>query len=781
MIASLIRRVFHIKEMIFVFSLTALACLPLALRDLVRDAGVSLLMPLTLLGAILAWAFANWNVRRSIAVYSLAVLGPLALAVRIGQIEVSLFEFMRQLLRLVPAFLDKVLHGSPFDPSVFLSAKEALVLNAGTFLGRLSLWFTAFFRGIQIEDPVVRTFIWSLGLWLIAVWAGWQIFRNKGFMTGILPSTVVLAFVIDYTGEQRVILWLHLALLLFLFGLTNYNILQSRWKDLHIDYSDSTGIDTLALVGALTLGLVSVAFLVSTISIKDILDDYRKTHPGTNESQAQSLGLESVKDSFKVTGFGNGLPRSYLLSAGPEIYTQLAMTISTGDLPPMSRNAHPLVPRYYWRTLTYSIYTGSGWTNPPVSTEDVSADQILIKVSNPKDRLIRAQVTFPNNSTGRLYWTGTLVRANVPFRAAWDHKEDTASLLDNDMLAAVAPVTTYTVESILPGVTARQLRDSPSVYPDWVRKRFLVLPHSVPERVLALARDLTASKPNAYDRALAIQNYLREIPYTLDISTPPAGRDVADYFIFDLKKGYCDYYATSMAVLARAAGLPARLVVGYADGSYDLEKAQYVVTENYAHSWVEIYFAGIGWVEFEPTASEPVIYHEEQNDSTPSVAQSLPPQVSLPEKIFAGFERAFQNAWLLVILLFVSGLLWMGFDSLRLRGISPSRSIQLVYKRLRRLARPVSGYAARNQTAHAYAVSLNHQLSTIEPSNRLRSWLMASHAEINRLTELFSHSLFAPVPPTRAEAKDAIKTWSHLRWRLLLANMLKMKSKQVGT
>ena len=82
---------------------------------------------------------------------------------------------------------------------------------------------------------------------------------------------------------------------------------------------------------------------------------------------------------------------------------------------------------------------------------------------------------------------------------------------------------------------------------------------------------------------------------------------MADYFLFDLKQGYCDYYATSMVVLARAAGLPARLVVGYANGSYDHERAQYIVTENYAHSWVEIYFADIGWVEFEPTSSQPVI------------------------------------------------------------------------------------------------------------------------------------------------------------------------------
>jgi transglutaminase-like putative cysteine protease len=614
-----------------------------------------------------------------------------------------------------------------------------------------------------------------MALWLIAVWAGWQIYRNKRFMAGMFPSTVLLVFVLDYTGAEKAILWFHLALLLFLFGLTNYHNLQTRWNTSQTDYAESTSLDTLILVGAITLGLVSVSFLVSTFSIKDILDDFRERRAGSNESQAHSLGLESVKDNFTKTGLENGLPRSFLLSAGPELSTQLAMTISTGDLPRMPASAHPIVPRYYWRTLTYSIYTGAGWANPFVEAEDISADQFLIEESSPNYRIVHAQVTFPGNAGERLYWTGALVRADVPFKAAWIHKSKNGSLLDADMLAALAAVKLYRAESILLNISTQDLRDSPSVYPDWVRKQFLALPDSVPERVLALARDLTASEPNAYDRALAIQNYFREYPYTLDIAIPPAGRDVADYFLFDLQQGYCDYYATSMVVLARAAGLPARLVVGYVNGSYDSERAQYIVTENYAHSWVEIYFANIGWVEFEPTANQPVILYEEKNDLMTPAEEALPVEPSFNERFTSFFQGAFKNTWLVVIFVFACAVLWIGFDSLRLARIDPSRAIQLLYKRLRRLARPITGYASRNQTVHAYAFILIQRLSTFETSSRLQKWLMPSQREVNQLTELFSHSLFAPCPPTRAEANDAIKTWSRLRWRLALANALRIK------
>lgn len=71
--------------------------------------------------------------------------------------------------------------------------------------------------------------------------------------------------------------------------------------------------------------------------------------------------------------------------------------------------------------------------------------------------------------------------------------------------------------------------------------------------------------------------------------------------------GYCDYYGSAMVVLARSAGLPARIVVGYASGEYDASTVQYFIRMMDARTWAEIYFPEIGWVEFEPTASQPLI------------------------------------------------------------------------------------------------------------------------------------------------------------------------------
>ena len=772
MTQAILKRLFHIPEMIVLLSLIALACLPLALSNLVRDAGVSLLLPLTLLGALLAWALAKWRIRRLSSGIILLIAGPLALCVRIGQLSGSLFEIVRQTLGLFVAVIRWFLSESVLDLSPYLAAREELVQRTLAFSGRLSLWFTGLLHGIQIEDPVVRTLIWSLAVWLIAVWAGWQIYRNKRLLAGMLPSTVVLAFILDYTGKETEILWLHLGLLLFLCGLASYSNLLGRWESLRTDYADSTAIDTLAFAGALSIGLVALSFLSSTISVKDILEDLRDRNRPSNESQAESLGLESVRDDFRISGFDGGLPRLYLITSGPELSRQVAMTISTGDLPPMPESARPIVPRYYWRTLTYQTYTGSGWTNPSVISEDVPAENSLFEIPSSNYRVVDQAVTFPNDSGGRLYWTGILVRADVPFQAAWIRKSESDPLLDSDLLAALAEVEAYHAESLLLNIDANKLRESPSVYPEWVRKRFFALPDSVPERVRALARDLTASERTAYDRAIAIQNYLREFPYTLNVESPPAGREVADYFLFDLKQGYCDYYATSMVVLARAAGLPARLVVGYANGSYDTERAHYTVTENYAHSWVEIYFANIGWVEFEPTAGQaPILYAEAGGTDTP--AQALELTQPLNQRIAIFFQQ--MNLLIPSALLIGLILLWIVWDWLRVIRLAPSQAIQHLYKQLRRLARPVTGFASKNQTAHQYASALVWRLASLTARPGLQEWLSPSRSEIDQLTELYSRSLFAPVSPSRADARGAARVWSRLRWRLMLANLVALK------
>ena len=122
-------------------------------------------------------------------------------------------------------------------------------------------------------------------------------------------------------------------------------------------------------------------------------------------------------------------------------------------------------------------------------------------------------------------------------------------------------------------------------------------------QVKALADKVTAGLTDNYDRATAIESYLRS-NYRYTLTPPPpadAGTDQLQNFLFDSKQGYCEYFATAMGDMLRAEGIPARLVSGYGPGAYDSRLKQYVVRESDAHAWVEAYFPSYGWVPFEPT------------------------------------------------------------------------------------------------------------------------------------------------------------------------------------
>jgi len=760
---------FRVPRMILLLSLAALACLPVTLYNLVRDLNLGLLLPPTLAGMLLAWSLAHWRVHRISAGIALLFTGPLLISMHIGQLVGPLFELVRQTFEFAGPLTDWLRFGIPCDPSGFVQASSNLSRGVLALGSRLSLWTAGLWQGGRVDDPMVRALVWSLVLWWIAVWAGWQVFEHKRLLAGMIPSTILLALIVDYTGEKTWILWLHLCLLLFLYGLSSYHCLQQRWDLARVDYADSTGIDTLFIVGALTLSLVTVSSVASIISIRDILDHLREKRAQSTETRTDSLGLPPASQEPAVTG-SPGAADFYAVGPGPELSDRPVMTVSTGELPPMPASLQPFVRHYYWRSITYRTYTGRGWTNPPSFTEDISPDTWLIEPPYPGYRRIHQEVVFAAEISENLYWAGTLLRADAPFEAVWIRKSERDGLLESDLLAARTQVKANRLESVVPEVSERDLRNSPATYPEWVTDGFLTLPDSVPERVLSLGRRLSAPGNTPFDRAIAIQEYLRRFPYSLDVPGPPPRRDAVDYFLFELKRGYCDYYATAMVVLSRAAGLPARMVLGYASGVYDVEQARYFVTKKHAHAWVEIYFTGIGWIEFEPTANQPAIVYSEAGSSRLTGRSPALPGSSTTR--WAGiFSTLTKHAWLPGSVCLLLALAWITWDSWRLSRLGPERAIQLLYRRFCRLARPVGRPRAKHQTAHAYAGLLIESIAALPDSSFLQDWLSPARDDINRLTELYARSLFAPAAPTRLDAFTARKAWSRLWPRLLIAGM----------
>jgi transglutaminase-like putative cysteine protease len=161
----------------------------------------------------------------------------------------------------------------------------------------------------------------------------------------------------------------------------------------------------------------------------------------------------------------------------------------------------------------------------------------------------------------------------------------------------------YVVYSDIPDVfTPAQLQSAGTVYPPEIESVYRSeLPFGT-ERIRELTQKVIADAATPYDRARAIQEYLEQNYIYGDVERVPAGEDVASYFLFRTQQGVCDMFATAMVLMSREAGIPARLVTGFAAGQFNPERQEYLVTHKEAHAWAELYFPGYGWIPFDPQA-----------------------------------------------------------------------------------------------------------------------------------------------------------------------------------
>ncbi len=174
----------------------------------------------------------------------------------------------------------------------------------------------------------------------------------------------------------------------------------------------------------------------------------------------------------------------------------------------------------------------------------------------------------------------------------------------------------YTVTSRNLKPTAEVLRAADATaLPEPLRTRYAEMPVTS-ERVRALAESITRDAPTTYDKIRAIESWLGvNTEYSLDAPLSPKGVDVVDHFLFDSKLGWCEQVASSLVVLARSVGIPARLATGFVPGERDGLGGRFVVRENDAHAWTEVFFPGVGWQGFDPTASVPLAGEAPTNGS----------------------------------------------------------------------------------------------------------------------------------------------------------------------
>jgi hypothetical protein len=690
-----------------------------------------------------------------------------------------LLAFGGAVLSTLPDLFTAIRYKELIDISAIIETWKVVLDSSLALLTRIQSWMTDLEQGLKVNDSLIRNMIWVLTLWLCSAWMGWFA-RRRNAVLALLPSLTVLTMVTAYSEYKVESVWGLVITLLILMGVWNYRKHTQQWKKSRIDYSDSIRYDNSQAVLLVTIAIGTIAFMTPSVSWQDIRNAIREKR--ANQT-ADMLGLQKPKPISKPPNVQKpSLPREHLLTGGFANSEKMVMTIKTGEFPAVPDQTAITAPRYYWRSTVYDRYVGSGWITSGDIAQTVPAETPLIPGLLSGYRVVHMDVKMAE-AEGKLFWSGILFNVNVPVSVIWRVKPptdlfaDQTALLHSDMFAAISQATAYQADVYVPTTTTEQLRNAPDTYPTDIRDRYLVLPVSIPERVHSLARDITNGISNPYDKAKAIESYLRKnYPYDLKVPGPPEGGDVADYFLFDLKKGYCDYYASTMVVLARYNGLPARFVSGYAPGYYDAAKAQYIVRELDAHSWVEIYFPNIGWVEFEPTGSINEIERAGGGLPQPEGRGNRKSVLNLLalfrfEKILTWISP-FAGIAIPVLLYFVLIERWL---YLRL---APVTAIEHIYQNFYRAGRPFAGQWVHAETSSEFLFKLNNTIAELGSQSRFERSFKKAIVNANSLTELYHSSLFTLHQTQKQDAQTAWQTWKHLRIQLFFVRLF-MYSRQI--
>jgi len=533
-----------------------------------------------------------------------------------------------------------------YSLAVILGVNAYTLVEHGSIRERVSVlaqqvnnWFNAAAAGDQpANDDVVFVIFLSVLFWFLGHNASWHIFRVDRVWRVIIPTGLVLVANQFYYQGDRSLDWYLVAfvvLSLLLLIRSHIDAREFDWYLHRVNFPNHVRRTFFQWGGILAILIVLGAWLAPAGADDKSLQRLNDLLNGDLLAKFSDL-WNRLFSSLEAQGVATA---DYY--GGDEL--QLSGAIQLGDQPVMFVEA-PYGPRYYWRSTiydTYEISTGR-WKHVRSVRAYTDEDglQFNIGTFNPGARQdVEQTFNMLLRSSELVYAAPQPILMGLPVEAELDCIEDFQRTCINEnrpsdvaiirtRKKALRTGDTYTVTSSISAASADALRQAGQDYPDWVLRLYLQGAMNVSPRVRDLGVQIVsaAGAQTPYDKAKAIERWLRQnIQYSESIPTPPQGVDPMEWFLFDEKQGYCNYYATAMIVMLRSQGIPARMAAGFAQGTWDPEQNAFMVRERDAHTWVEAYFPGYGWIEFEPTADEAPL--DREGDQVPQVVlPTLTPQ-----------------------------------------------------------------------------------------------------------------------------------------------------------
>jgi transglutaminase-like putative cysteine protease len=325
---------------------------------------------------------------------------------------------------------------------------------------------------------------------------------------------------------------------------------------------------------------------------------------------------------------------------------------------------------HYWRIETKDLYTGKGWEQS--MEEDTGmpfrSDEELPFALTPKneERELQIEKVMVEKGYSHVVYPYGVEKVTGNEEGSFEFLPVNEKIRSLDESGDPVKLKEYAVSYRAPsysqkGMRAANAEQEAMQVPEFV-DRYTQIPSSTPQRVKDLAVEITQGEEDWYEKVRAIEGYFEKEAFVydqFDVPVPEEGQDYVDQFLFETQRGYCDNFSTSMVVMVRSLGIPARWVKGYTEGEYtrqsDSQYRLYEVSNNNAHSWVEVFFPEVGWVPFEPTVgfSNNIAYEydldleDQEEDQAP-----LPEKEETPKKPLAPQEEeaassgfSFEDFW----------------------------------------------------------------------------------------------------------------------------------------
>lgn len=451
-------------------------------------------------------------------------------------------------------------------------------------------------------------------------------------------------------------------ILIWIFATTATFVLSSRVSHWSIEPT-STGVVSAqavprlrTVVGRSGRVVVVVASIAAAVSIM----------VGPLLSGGFGGGARAGRNPFFSAGTENsGLLASDRLdmTQRPRLSDQVVMTVATES-------------PGFWRAQTFDRWDGRMWT---LSDPGISIVEDGVMSVSTEDDVSRGGVEVRERFTVEASYASALPISPVALRV--DSPEPLVQRPDGSVITT-SPFgrgSSYTVTSRKPAWDESTLRAAGDA-PQEILDRYAATPTATP-RVTELAATITADVTTAYDKVMAIQEWMgANLEYSLDAPLSPTGSDVVDHFLFTARLGWCEQISSSLTVMLRLNGVPARVATGYVAAERDPITGRYIVRERQAHAWTEVWFEGVGWVPFDPTAGIALAAGQTDFSFTDAVAQYGP------------------TAFILIAVV-------VGFGAAVVRGVR--RLVVVIVRRLRR------GGSGASATAPTWASTTDERLDAL--------------------------------------------------------------------